>query len=239
LAVVPLAFLAEPVAFLAVVPVAFVAEPAVLFVALLALAVGAAAFLAGAGALAVPVAFLAAAVARSAAILAAAVAVSAAFFAAAAAVAAAFSAALGSGIIWRKAVAATSAKRVTRRSMSSRVARSRPAICWSISVFTASIQRSLFRRLRSTSSSIVACACSACTSPCFTRSRMSASARAWVMAENVMPASSSRRRRSSSAMEAEVTTECPHWQRAIARSGYVHDRCCRCGTTTRPSTARS
>src|SRR4029450_9695713 len=112
-------------------------------------AVGAAAFLAGAGALAVPVAFLAAAVARSAAILAAAVAVSAAFFAAAAAVAAAFSAGLGAGVVWGGGW------------MSPRVARSGPPICWSISVFPASIQRSLFRRLRSTSSSIVACACSA------------------------------------------------------------------------------
>src|SRR5262245_5700977 len=110
--------------------------------------------------------------------------------------------------------AETSAIRRSRRSTSLLVARPRLAICWRISARTASMRRSLLRRLRSTSSSMTDCACSAWTSPARTRSRMRSSARACVIAVKVMPASSKRFSRSFSAMVERYDRTCPG-----ARSG--------------------
>ena len=121
-----------------------------------------------------------------------------------------------SGVTCATSVAATSAKRCTRRSRSSRVARSSLPSWSSISLRTASITRSLLRRLRASSSSTLSCACSAWTAPARTRSRISSSARAWVSAVKVIPASRRRVSRSFSAMSAEVTAGRGRWQRVTA-----------------------
>src|SRR5690606_22779337 len=115
-------------------------------------------------------------------------------------------------VAWPTNERAVSRTRWTIRSMSSRVARSRREICWSISDRTVSRSRSRLWRLRSSSSSTADWACSACTAPARTRSRTSSSARWRVSAVKVMPASRSRLSRSFSAIPREVTAGRARWQ---------------------------
>jgi hypothetical protein len=72
----------------------------------------------------------------------------------------------------------------------SAVVASPSALIWSrISARTLSKSRSVFSRLRATMSSTALDACSAPTSPAFTKSRTMASARSWVIFVNARPAS--------------------------------------------------
>src|SRR5690606_21134608 len=115
-------------------------------------------------------------------------------------------------VAWPTNERAVSTTRCTMRSMSSRVARSRREICWSISDRTVSMSRSRLWRLRSSSSSTAVWACSDCTAPARTRSRTTSSARCRVSAVNVIPASRSRLSRSFSAIPPEVTAGRARWQ---------------------------
>ena len=81
--------------------------------------------------------------------------------------------------------------------------------------------RSVFCRLRSTSSSIVDCACSACTSPALTRSWIDRLGTCLGHGVNAIPASRYRLSRSLSAMAGEVTTAPGELATSWPRAGYV------------------
>ncbi len=103
-----------------------------------------------------------------------------------------FSAGLGAALELEASVLRSDAMSLRSDSMSSRVARPRLLIWVLISARTVSSRRSVFSRLRSTSSCTVLVACSAPTSPAPTRSRTIASARSWVIFVKATPASRKR-----------------------------------------------